>query len=177
MVRASLQFRSIPLISVKKKEIIVKDIPDLKYKLVLLVGSEAIELQMKDNRTWAPVQRPYVLHILTTYTHRSLCVYRDIYPTSPVRVEIQIKSGHLSWAKKHQNIKDIDIRKHFDEYWTSKEHELTIPGRSSSPTSIPLMSDRKAQRSLSLESSAALLNYISLGALQFVSLQPSIASS
>ena len=70
------------------KEIIVKDIPDLKYKLVLFVGSEAMELQMKDNRTWAPVQRPYVLRLLTTSTHRGLCVYRDISPTSHVRVGI-----------------------------------------------------------------------------------------
>ena len=53
-------------------EIIVKDIPDLKYKLVLFVGSEAIELERKDHRTWAPVQRPYVLHPFTKYTHQSL---------------------------------------------------------------------------------------------------------
>ena len=33
----------------------MQDIPDLKYKLVLLVESEAIELQMKDNQTWAPL--------------------------------------------------------------------------------------------------------------------------
>ena len=51
------------------KEIIVKDIPDLKYKLVLFVGSEAIELEMKDNRTWEPIQRPYVLRLLTMCTH------------------------------------------------------------------------------------------------------------
>src|SRR5258706_8986093 len=50
-----------------------------------------------------------------------------------LRVEIQIKSSHLSWAKKDQGIRDIDIRQHFDDYWTSKEHELMVPGRSSSP--------------------------------------------
>ena len=152
----------------------MKDIPDLKYKLVLLVGSEAIELQMKDNRTWAPVQRQYVSRILTKYTHQNLCVYRDIYPTSHVRVEIQIKSGKLSWAKKHQNIKEVDIRKPFNDYWTSKVYELTVLGRSSSP-SRPLRTDKVAQRSLSLESIIALLNYVSLRALRFVSLQPPIA--
>ena len=51
------------------KEIIVQDIPDLKYQLVLYVGSERIELERKDNRIWAPVQRPYVPSLLTTYTH------------------------------------------------------------------------------------------------------------
>ena len=47
---------------------------------------------------------------------------------SNLRVEIQIKSGHLTWAKKNQNSKEIDIQKPFNEYWTSKEHEIKIPG-------------------------------------------------
>ncbi len=119
----------------------VQDIPDLKYKLVLFVGSEAIELQIKDNRIWEPVQRPYVLRLLTTYTHRNLYVYRDISPTSQVRVGILMKSSHLPWAKKDQNIKDIDLQKLFNEYSTSKAQELTVPGQSRSPTS-PYISDR-----------------------------------
>ena len=123
----------------------MQDIPDLKYKLVLFVGSEQIELERKDNRTWTPVQRPYVLRLLTSSAHRSLCVYRDISPTSNLRVEIRIKSGHLHWAKKNQNIKEIDIQKPFNEYWTSGEHELTVLGRSSSQTRS-LISDRGAQR-------------------------------
>jgi len=108
----------------------VQDIPDLKYKLVLFVGSEAIELQPKDNRIWEPVQRPYVLHLLITYTHQNLCVCRDLFPTSQVRVGILMKSSHLPWAKKDQNIKDIGLQKLFNEYWTSKAQELTVPGRS-----------------------------------------------
>jgi len=154
----------------------VQDIPDLKYKLVLFVGSEAIELEMKNNHTWAPVQRPYVLRLLTTCTHCRLCVYRDISPISHVRVEIQIKSGHLPWAKKAQNIKEIDMKQPFDEYWTSKDHEITVPGLSSFLTG-PLISDREAQRWLSLENIIAPLNYISLRALRFASLQPHIASN
>jgi len=154
----------------------VQDIPDLKYKLVLFVGSEAIELETEDNRTWTPVQRPYVPRLLTTCTHRSLCVYRDISPISHMRIEIQIKSGPLPWAKKVQNIKEIDMKKPFDEYWASKKHELTVPGWSSSLTG-PLISDREAQRWLSLENIVAPLNYISLRALRFASLQPRIASN
>ena len=96
----------------------------------MFVGSEAIELQRKDNRTWAPVQRPYVLFLLTTYTQQSLCAYRDIYSTSQVRVEIQMKTGHLPWAKKDQNIKEIGLEKLFNEYWTSRKHEITVPGQS-----------------------------------------------
>jgi len=154
----------------------VQDIPDLKYKLVLFVGSEAIELETKDNRTWAPVQRPYVLRLPTTCTHRSLCVYRDISPISHVRVEIQIKSGHLPWAKKVQNMNEIDIKKPFNEYWTSKKHEITVPGWSPFLAG-PLISDREAQRWLSLENIVASLNYISLRALRFASLQLRIASN
>ena len=123
----------------------MQDIPDLKYKLVLFVGSELIELERKDNRTWAPVQRPYVFRILIKYTHRILCLYRYISPTSRMGVEIQLKSSHLLWAKKSQNIKEIDIKKSFNEYWASNEHKLTVPGRSSSPISL-LISDREAQR-------------------------------
>jgi hypothetical protein len=154
----------------------MQDIPDLKYTTVLFVGNEAVELERKDNRTWAPVQRPYVLRSFTTYTHRGLCVYRDIFPTSHVRVEIQIKSGHLPWAKKHQSTKEIDMQNLFDEYWSSKEHKLMVPGRSSSPTS-PLISNRGAQRWSSLESIVALLDYTFQQALRFVSLQPRIASN
>jgi len=153
----------------------VQDVPDLKYKLVLFVGSEAIELERRDNQTWAPVQRPYVLGLFTTYTHQSMAVYRDISPTSQVHVEIQMKSSHLPWAKKDQNVKEISLHKLFDEYWTSEKRELTVSGRSYSPTSL-FVPDTEAQRSLSLESIVSRLNYISLQALRFVSLQPPIAS-
>jgi len=154
----------------------VQDVPDLKYKLVLIVGGDTIELERKDNQTWAPVQRPYVLGLLTTYTHRSMCVYRDISPTSQVRVEIQMKSSHLPFAKKDRNVKEIGLHKLFDAYWASGEHELMVPGRSYSPTSL-YIPDTEAQRSLSLENIITRLNYTSLRALRFVSLQLPTASS
>jgi len=77
-----------------------------------------------------------------------------------MRVEIRIKSGHLPWAKKDQNIKDIDLQKLFDEYWTSKAHDLTVQGRSYSPTGL-LKADREAQRSSLLEIFVARSNYVS----------------
>jgi len=135
---------------------------------VLIVGSETIELERKDIQTWAPVQRPYVLSLLTTYTHRGMCVYRDISSTSQVRVEIQMKSSHLPFAKKDRNVKEIGLHKLFDEYWASGEHETMVPGRSYSPTSLSIP-DTEAQRSLSLESIVTHLNYTSLRALRFVS--------
>ena len=72
-----------------------------------------------------------------------------------MRVEIQIKSGHLPWVKKDHNTKEIDIQMAFNEYWTSQEHELTVSGRSLSLTG-PFISDREAQRCLSLESTVSL---------------------
>ena len=108
----------------------------------MFVGKKAIELDRKDDRTWTPVQRPYVLRLLITCAHRNLCVYRDISPTSQVRVEIVMKSGHLPWATKDQNVKEIGLQTLFNEYWTSKKHEITLLGRSSSPT-ISLVPDRR----------------------------------
>jgi len=42
---------------------------------------------------------PYYVHYL-----KPVCV-----PTSQMRVEIQMKRGHLPWAKKEQTRKDIDL--------------------------------------------------------------------
>ena len=61
---------------------------------------------------------------------------------SKLRVEIVMKSGHVPWAKKDQNVKEIGLQTLFNDYWTSKKHELTLLGQSSSPT-IPLVPDRK----------------------------------
>src|SRR5258708_20816426 len=42
-------------------EITLQEIPESKYRLQLFVENEKIELQKKDDRTWAPAQRLYVL--------------------------------------------------------------------------------------------------------------------
>jgi hypothetical protein len=47
-----------------------------------------------------------------------------------MRVEIQMKSGHLAWAKKEHNSTVIDLQNLFDDYWTSKAHEFTVQGQS-----------------------------------------------
>ena len=43
--------------------------PKSKYELVLFVGNQDIELQKKDVRTWAPVERPYAFRIIIAYTY------------------------------------------------------------------------------------------------------------
>ncbi len=42
-------------------EITFQDVPNQECTLRLFVESQEKELQMKDNRTWTPIQRPYVL--------------------------------------------------------------------------------------------------------------------
>jgi len=92
-----------------------------------------------------------------------------------MRVEIQLKSGPLQWGKKEQGSKEIDLQELFDEYWTSKAHELLVRGQSESPISS-LIADRKAQRTLSLGNLISLCSYGSLQKLPFVPWQLPTAS-
>ena len=79
---------------------------------------------------------------------------------SKLRIEIVIKSGHLPWARKDQSLMEIGLQTLFEEYWTSKKHELMILGQSSS-TTIPLIPDGKhrghPRGKISLQFPSALL--------------------
>jgi len=94
------------------------------------VENEDRKLETKDNQTWAMVPPLYVTGLLITCVPRDLCVCRDVSPTSQMRVEIQMKRGNLSWPKKEQASKEIDLRKLYNDYWTSKAHELALQGKS-----------------------------------------------
>ena len=82
-------------------------------------------------------------------------VSRGISPATKMSVEVQMKSGHLPWAKKEETTKEIDLENLFNIYWTSKAHELTVSGQSWSPAS-PLIPDGEAQRLLRLGSVVSL---------------------
>jgi len=41
-----------------------------------------------------------------------------------------MKRGHLPWPKNEQAIKEINLRELYDDYWTSKAHELALQGQS-----------------------------------------------
>ena len=56
---------------------------------------------------------------------------RDVSLTSPIRLEVQMKHGHLAWANKEQASKPIDVQGLFGDYWSSKMRELTVPGQHS----------------------------------------------
>jgi len=59
-----------------------------------------------------------------------MCVYRDVSPTSRLRVRIQIKRGHLPWAKGDQASEYIDPQELYDDYLTSNENELELQSES-----------------------------------------------
>ena len=53
---------------------------------------------------------------------------------SNLRLEIQMKDSHLPWTKKEQTSKVIDLESLFNDYWTSKEHEIVVLGQLCYPT-------------------------------------------
>jgi hypothetical protein len=59
-----------------------------------------------------------------------MSTYREISPTTKMTVEVQMKSSHIPWAKKELTTKEIDLENIFNIYWSSKEHEITVPGQS-----------------------------------------------
>ena len=53
-----------------------------------------------------------------------------VSPTSEMRIEVQMKSGHLFWAKNRETGEPINLQGSFDKYWGSTEREFTIPSQS-----------------------------------------------
>ena len=47
-----------------------------------------------------------------------------------MRLEIQMKSGHLPWSTKEQTSKQIDLQSLFNNYWTTTADEITVKGPS-----------------------------------------------
>ena len=107
-------------------EITLQDVPNRAYTLRLFVENVEREVERKDNHTWIPVQRPYVPYFPNTYTHWWMCVYRDISPTSQIRAEVQMKTGHSVWAKYRDASKVIELDGLFNDYWSSNNHEFIV---------------------------------------------------
>ena len=47
-----------------------------------------------------------------------------------MRVEIQMRSGHLVWAKNQQKSEVIDLQALTNDYWTSSQREFTVLSQS-----------------------------------------------
>ena len=110
-------------------EITIENIQPRDYTLRLFIENEELGLQMEDNQTWTPVQRPYVPFFSTTYNNRCICTCRGLSPTSEVRVEIQMM-GKFLWEKSRQASEVIDLQTPFDNYWSSDGHELMVSSQS-----------------------------------------------
>ena len=57
-------------------------------------------------------------------------VCRDLSPASQLRVEIQIGSAYLPWAKKTRASQTIDLQELFNDYWTSNARKLAAQSQS-----------------------------------------------
>jgi len=63
-----------------------------------------------------------------------------------MRVGIQMKRGHLPWAKGDQASEDINPQELYDYYWTSEEHELELQSESSSEPFHPYLIKKRRGR-------------------------------
>ena len=61
---------------------------------------------------------------------------RGFSPTSEIRTDMQMKSGHLIWSKYRQASEGIDLQGIFDHYWGSNEREFIIPSQYSWSTPV-----------------------------------------
>ena len=64
-----------------------------------------------------------------------MCVYRDVSPTSQIRAEVRMKSGHSVWTKYREAGETIDLDGLFSEYWGSNDREFTVLSQLLTPTS------------------------------------------
>jgi len=53
-------------------------------------------------------------------------MYRYVSLISNVRVEIQMRRGHLFWVKNRQTSEVIDLQPLSDDYWCLKTREFTV---------------------------------------------------
>ena len=111
-------------------DITLQGIPHRNYLLRLFIENEELGLQTQDNRTWTPARRQFVPCFPTTYTYRWLFVCRGVFPTSRMRAEIQMKSGHLFWAKDRLASEVIDLQALFNDCWNTSKDVFTVPSQS-----------------------------------------------
>ena len=76
-----------------------------------------------------------VCPLFSQSVHSLVCVYRDVSPTSQIRAEVRMKSGHSLWAKHREAGEVIDLDGLFIKYWNSDDREFTVLSQSLSPTS------------------------------------------
>ena len=71
-----------------------------------------------------------------------MCVYREISPTSQIRAEIRMKSGHSILAKYREAGEVVDLDGLFSDYWSSNNREFTVLSQSLSPNVRTVLIDK-----------------------------------
>ena len=117
----------------KHTGITLRDVPNREYTLRLFVEDVERDLRKNYGHTWTPAQRQYVPYFPDGYTH-SLACGREIYPTSQIRAEARMKSGHSFWAKYREASEVIELHGLFRDYWSSHYYDFTVLSQSLSPT-------------------------------------------
>jgi hypothetical protein len=79
-------------------------------------------------------------------------VYRDVSPSTQVRAEVRMKTGHSVWAKYREANEVIDLNGLFSDYWGSTNREFTVLSQSLSRTGPCISPNREGQMPLSLAS-------------------------
>jgi len=57
-------------------------------------------------------------------------MYRGVSPTSEMRAEIEMRSGHSFWAKIRLANEAIDLQALFNDYRSTIKHVFTVPSQS-----------------------------------------------
>jgi len=57
-------------------------------------------------------------------------MHRGISPTSEMRAEVQMRSGHLFWAKTRLANEAIDLQALFNDYGSTTKHVFTVQSQS-----------------------------------------------
>jgi len=71
-----------------------------------------------------------------------MCVYRNVSPTTQIRTEVRMKTGHSVWAKYREAKEVIDLDGVFSNYWSSSNREFTVLSQSLSSTNLRISPDR-----------------------------------
>ena len=57
-------------------------------------------------------------------------MYSDVSPTSQIRTQVRMTSGHLVWTKHREAGEVIDLDELFRDYWSSNNREFTVLSQS-----------------------------------------------
>ena len=73
---------------------------------------------------WRTACKSLVFYSRGTLSNTS--AYRGVSPTSKLRAEVRMRTGHFFWAKNREGSGEIGLRELFNTYWRSNEREFMV---------------------------------------------------